>query len=110
MKQHVQLKVDFVKRHEAHYAPHAFARSLQNAMRREFPGAQPVSLSNDNRHLVSKRRCVTSLLFVRSHPQVSDCPDNAVTAEGNLRHAQPWIVVLRRHSHRPVQRVTAWSR
>ena len=52
----VQVKVEYVRRHSLEAAPHAREGLLRNAQRREFPGAQPVSLSSDNRHLVSDFR------------------------------------------------------
>ena len=52
----VQLKLSFLKRHEADGSGALPPARVQHAMRTEFPGSQPVSLSSENWGLLSKLR------------------------------------------------------
>ena len=48
-----------MQRHQAEMEAHHVEAKMRNAMRQEFPGSQPVSLAQDNHHLLTKHRCAT---------------------------------------------------
>ena len=91
----LQVKVEYVRRHSHEVQPGQRESLLRNAQRKEFPGAQPVSLSSDNRHLVSdfryailglgrrvwqcSPRCTPfALLYIPRHVRNGDLKDSDV--------------------------------
>lgn len=54
--QQMQIKLEYIKRHERDAGGNAFASRRHHPLRNEFPGSQPVSLSSENWDLLSKQR------------------------------------------------------